>query len=406
MTRQMKRETLVLLSHEYPPYVFGGAATFSKQVAEWLSERGWRVVAIVGRAGIHERVLINKISDRLTVMRLYFPEIPPRWLFYAKFVRSYVERLAEKSCRIILSNNPLTGLAVPKNIKNSLHIITFFHGSVYSLLSLVYYASLADITKISLPELAYYSEVPLIRYLTKKDLLLSDTYVFVAKHVMKEFENLYTDLAKDIRNKGVIMYPGIEHSRLANLRKNVEKVDIGKIIVAFVGRLYYTKGVVHAIRAAKALSHELNIKDVELWIFGKGPLEYWVKYYIGKREDLKGGVKLFGFVERAKLLTLLAKYVDVLIHPSLYEGAPLVIMEAQALGIPVVAYDLPWTSEFIVNELNGLKARYPSITELAYNILKASKLNRDKISSIAEIYGRTRSFRILEKSLQDIVLET
>jgi len=395
----MKRETLVLLSHEYPPYGFGGAATFSKQVAEWLSERGWRVIAIVGRASVRERVSISRVSDRLTVVRLYFPEIPPRWLFYAKLVRSYVERLAEKGCRVILSNNPLTGLAVPKNIRNSLHVITVFHGSVYSLLSLVYYAPLADITKISPPELAYYSEVPLIKYLTEKDLLLSDTYVFVAKHVMKEFENIYADLAKDIRNKGVIMYPSIEYSRLANLRKNVEKVDIGKIIVAFVGRLYYTKGVVHAIRVVKALSHELNIKDVELWIFGKGPLEYWVKHCIRKREDLKGGVKFFGFVERSKLLTLLAKYVDVLIHPSLYEGAPLAIMEAQALGIPVVTFDLPWTSEFIVNELNGLKARYPSITELAYNILKASKLNRDEISSIAKIYDRARNFRILEKSL-------
>jgi len=402
----MKHETLVLLSHEYPPYVFGGVAIFSKQVAEWLSERGWRVIAIVGRADIHEKVSINRVNNRLTVIRLYFPEIPPRWLFYAKFVRSYVERLAEKGCRVILSNNPLTGLAVPKNIKNSFHVNTFFHGSVYSLLSPVYYASLADITKISSPELIYYSEVPLIMYLTKKDLLLSDTYMFVAKHVMKEYENIYADLAKDIRNKGIIMYPGIKHSRLANLRKNVEKVDIGKIIVTFVGRLYYTKGVVHTIRAVEALSHELNIKDVELWIFGKGPLEYWVKHYIGKREYLKCRVKLFGFVERAKLLTLLAKYVDVLIHPSLYEGAPLAIMEAQALGIPVVTYDLPWTSEFIINELNGLKARYPSITELAYNILKASKLSRDKISSIAEIYDGSRNFRILEESLHNIVLGT
>jgi len=276
---------------------------------------------------------------------------------------------------------------------------------VYSLLSLAYYASPADITKISPPELAYYSEVPLIKYLTKRDLLLSDTYVFVAKHVMREFENIYVDLAKDIRSRGVVMYPGIEHPRLADLRRSVEKVDIGKIVVAFVGRLYYTKGVAHAIRAVKALSHELNIKDVELWIFGKGPLEYWANYYI-KREDLKGVVKLFGFVERAKLLALLAKYVDVLVHPSLYEGAPLAVMEAQALGIPVVTYDLPWTSEFVVNGLNGLKVRYPSITELAYNILKASKLSRDKISSIAEIYDRARSFRVLEESLQNIVLET
>ena len=402
----MACKMLALLSHEYPPYIFGGVATFSKQVAEWFSERDWRVIVIAGRAGLREKVSINKVNDRLIVVRLYFPEIPPRWLLYARVVRGYVGRLAEKGCKVILSNNPLTSLVIPKSARNRLHFITFFHGSIYSLLSLIHYIPFTDYIMLSPYELAYYSEAPLINYLTKRDLILSDLYVFVAKHIMEEFRNFYMDFVGNIRKKSIVVYPGIEYFKLVNFRRVVTKVDIGKIIVAFVGRLYYTKGVVHAIRAAEALLHELGVKDIELWIFGKGPLEYWIRYYIRKKEGLKDRVKLFGFVERARLLTLLAKYVDVLIHPSLYEGAPLAVMEAQALGIPVATYDFPWASEFVVDGINGFKARYPNTKELAYNILKALKLNRSRISSIAKIYDRTRNFQIFEENLQNLILET
>ena len=56
-------------------------------------------------------------------------------------------------------------------------------------------------------------------------------------------------------------------------------------------------------------------------------------------------------MERSRLL--LAKYVDILLHPSLHEGAPLAVMETQALGIPTVAFDLPWSTEFVIKGTNG-----------------------------------------------------
>jgi len=395
----MRSQTLILLSHEYPPYVFGGVAFFSRSVAEWLSESGWRVVVIAGKAGFSERVSVSKISDRLTVVRLYFPEIPPRWLLYGKVARGYVVRLIERGYSVVLSNAPLTGLVVPRSVRSKLHVITFFHGSIYSLLSLVYYTPLSDLTKISPLELAYYSQLPLMSYLAKQDLLLSNSYVFVARHVMEEYKDIYADLAESVRSKGIVMYPGIEYTQLARLRMIVEKVDTGRIIIAFVGRLYYTKGVVHAVKAVEALLHNLNVKDAELWIFGKGPLEQWIKYYVRRNRDLRNRVKLFGFIERDKLITLLARYVDVLLHPSLYEGAPIAIMEAQALGIPVVTYRLPWASEFIIDGFNGFKAEYPHVEELSISITKALNLNRDNIASFASIYDRTKAFHTLKNIL-------
>jgi len=397
----VKPQTLILISHEYPPYVFGGVAFFSRRVAEWLSESGWRVVVIAGKAGFSERVSVSKVSDRLTVVRLYFPEIPPRWLLYGKVARGYVVRLIERGYSVVLSNAPLTGLVVPRSVRSKLHVITFFHGSIYSLLSLVYYTPLSDLTKISPLELAYYSQLPLMSYLAKQDLLLSNSYVFVARHVMEEYKDIYADLAESVQSKGIIMYPGIEYTQLARLRMIVEKVDTGRIIIAFVGRLYYTKGVVHAVKAVEALLHNLNVKDAELWIFGKGPLEQWIKYYVRRKRDLRNRVKLFGFIERDKLITLLARYVDVLLHPSLYEGAPIAIMEAQALGIPVVAYDLPWAQEFIIDGVNGYKALCPDTFKLAESILKAVYVNPGKVMLVAKRYDWREVFKILGNLLRE-----
>jgi len=394
---------LALLSHEYPPYIFGGVATFSKQVAEWFSERGWRVIAIVGRAGIREKVSINKVSDRLIVVRLYFPEIPPRWLLYARVVRDYVERLAEKGCKVILSNNPLTSLAIPKNVRSRLRVITFFHGSIYSLLSLIHYAPFTDYFMLSPYELAYYSEAPLINCLTKRDLILSDLYVFVAKHVMEEFRDLYIDLAENIQSKGIVAYPGIEYFQLINLRKNMEKVDTDKIIIAFIGRLYYAKGIVYAVKAVESLVYNLNVRDVEFWIFGKGPLEQWVRSYIRKDKDLGNRVKLVGFVKRERLLTILTRYVDVLLHPSLYEGAPLAIIEACTLGIPVVTYDLLWAKEFVFDGINGYKEPYPFIDKLADGIIQALKLRNKIPLNLAEKYDRTKTFTKLENIIASMM---
>lgn len=399
----MRSQTLILLSHEYPPYVFGGAAFFSRSVAEWLSGSGWRVVVIAGKAGFSERVSVSKISDRLTVVRLYFPEIPPRWLLYGKVARGYVVRLIERGYGVVLSNAPLAGLVVPRSVRSKLHVITFFHGSIYSLLSLVYYTPLSDLTKISPLELAYYSQLPLISYLAKQDLLLSNSYVFVARHVMEEYKGIYVDLAESVRSKGIVIYPGIEYTQLARLRMNVEKVDTGRIIIAFVGRLYYTKGAVHAIKAIEFLLHNLNAKDIEFWIFGRGPLELWIKQYMRRNEDLKNKIRFFGFIKRDKLMIVLAKYVDILLHPSLYEGAPLSVIESQALGIPVVTFDLPWAREFIFNNVNGYREPYPYIEKLADGIVRTLRLRGSVPLNLAKKYDKSETLIKLENVLVSVM---
>jgi glycosyltransferase involved in cell wall biosynthesis len=389
-----KEWTAVLLSHEYPPYIFGGVATYTKQLAEWLSNNGWRVFVIAGKASIVEKIKIEKHSDKLTIIKVYFPEIPPRWLFYALPAKNILRRLLKSKIDVILSNNPLTWLAL-NNLKTKAKIITFFHGSIYSLLAFFHYVSLKDIRKINPEELMYYNEISLINYLTKKDLSISDISIFVAKHVMMEFGNIYKDIIGGNEHREAVIYPGIDYDTLVRLRLNLGRIEKSKIVIAYVGRLYYTKGLTHAVKVAEYIAREGYEKEVELWIFGNGPLKYWLKKYI-RRKRIDNIVRYYGIVERSRLLSLLAKHVDVLLHPSLYEGAPISVMEAQALGIPVVTYDLPWACEFVFEGVNGYTAPYPDIARLSENIFKVLKLNSNNITTFARKYDRKISFESMK----------
>jgi glycosyltransferase involved in cell wall biosynthesis len=76
-------------------------------------------------------------------------------------------------------------------------------------------------------------------------------------------------------------------------------------------------------------------------------------------------------------------------------------METQALGIPTVAFDLPWSTEFIINDINGYRAPYPDVHRLGEVVLKAKELDRDKVALLAKRFDREVSFRVIESLLEE-----
>jgi glycosyltransferase involved in cell wall biosynthesis len=404
MSENNTNPDVVLLTHEYPPYVFGGVATYMKNIAEWLSQRGWKVLVIAGKTNLQNRLVVER-KGNLTTVRIYFPEMPPRWFIYSLIARNYLKNMLMSTTtpKAILTNGLTAWLMFRKLKINPPHLlITVFHGSMYAPI-MVFKSMLnyRNIGKIFPEEFLYFAQAPLHDILVKRDLDISNYYIFVAKHVSREFEQLYREKAVKIRERGKIVYPGIEFEYLVKLGQSVKAREKNRNIVAFVGRLFYSKGAIYAVKSIDYLVNELREKDFELWVFGKGPLKPWLEHYV-KKKDLSRFVKIHGFLPRDKLLYNLAKYVDVLLHPSLYEAAPLAVIESQALGIPVVTYDLPWAQEFILNGVSGYRAPYADIPALAKYILKALDLDKDKIVLQARRFDKERSFRKLQDILNEL----
>ena len=101
------------------------------------------------------------------------------------------------------------------------------------------------------------------------------------------------------------------------------------------------------------------------WIVGRGGESYVSKLLsMCKELGLDNKVKFWGFVDQAKKFELLARS-HILINPSAREGWGLVNIEANAMGTPIVAYDVPGLVDSIKDGQSGLLVKKNLPEELA-----------------------------------------
>lgn len=117
--------------------------------------------------------------------------------------------------------------------------------------------------------------------------------------------------------------------------------------VAFVGRLVAQKdpGLIAAIAG------RLAAQGVATTIVGGGPGEARVRRAL-RRELATGRVEMTGAVDRLRALHELAR-ASLLVLPSRWEGLPVVVLEALALGVPVVAAAVGGVPEIIADGRTG-----------------------------------------------------
>lgn len=113
----------------------------------------------------------------------------------------------------------------------------------------------------------------------------------------------------------------------------------GPVRLLFVGRLDAQKNV---MRLLEALDHVQA--DVELVVVGEGELRPKIEQHI--RNAHLPNVRLVGAQTGPALLDWY-RWADVFVLPSDKEGMPLVLLEAMASGLPVVATDVPGSRELV-----------------------------------------------------------
>jgi glycogen(starch) synthase len=143
--------------------------------------------------------------------------------------------------------------------------------------------------------------------------------------------------------------------------------------VGFIGRLDPIKRVQDLIRAIALLGD-----TVHLHLFGSGGERERLDAMV-RRKHLEKHVTFHGTVARP--LEALAN-IDILVLPSDAEGFGLVLIEAMAAGVPVVATDVEGIRDVVQHGTNGLLAPVRSPRRLAELIAKVadnSKLRRKLI---------------------------
>jgi glycosyltransferase involved in cell wall biosynthesis len=124
--------------------------------------------------------------------------------------------------------------------------------------------------------------------------------------------------------------------------------------VLFVGSLVEGKGVKELLEAFAEVAAEHPA--ARLLLAGEGALEHEIEGLAGARPATQG-VVLLGRVDHDDVPRLMDA-ADVLALPSHAEGLPVCLMEAAAMGLPVVATDVGGSAE--VARLNPLSRVVPA----------------------------------------------
>jgi glycosyltransferase involved in cell wall biosynthesis len=132
----------------------------------------------------------------------------------------------------------------------------------------------------------------------------------------------------------------------------------GPLVVA-VSRLHRQKGLTYLLSAVPALA--ARFPDVQVVVVGGGPLESRLRAE-AEKAGLKSRAAFLG--ERPDAKEILAA-ADVFVLPSLWEGLPYVLVEAAALGRPIVATDIDGVREVIRNGETGILVPAENPAELA-----------------------------------------
>lgn len=138
-------------------------------------------------------------------------------------------------------------------------------------------------------------------------------------------------------DKAIIVKNGLRpqsysYDQLARVRVRNENEAESKMIIGHIGRFVYAKNHEFII---KVFEHVQKIHaNSELWLIGeKQGSGYETIYNLVKEKGLLSRVRFLGNTDQIREYL---SAMDVLLFPSRFEGLPLVLVEAQVNGLPIV----------------------------------------------------------------------
>ena len=172
--------------------------------------------------------------------------------------------------------------------------------------------------------------------------------------------------------------------------------------IGFVGRLSEEKGIQWLLKAMVKIKQDIS--DVRLLIVGTGPMEKELRELRDSLE-LNAQVEFVGY--RQNVFEVL-RQLDVFVIPSRSEGCPIVVLEAMAMGLPVVASHVGGNPELVHDGETGYLVPYDNLEKMANVVVNLLK-DRDKARKMGE-KGKELAFTRFHPSnfvrqLQDLYLQ-
>lgn len=187
------------------------------------------------------------------------------------------------------------------------------------------------------------------------DLLLVPSKILLKQLQEKSFKKPASYLPNGVTLK--------QHHLLSAIKKNSlkKKYSLQEKVVLHFGRLSPEKNVNLLIKAFHLLTK--NHQNISLLVIGDGPAKKNLMKLV-KKLDIEDQVVFTGFIEHQKLISSgFLSAGDIFATASPMENNPMVVLEAMALGLPIVGVRQAGLIELVSS--NGYLAKPGDVKELA-----------------------------------------
>jgi len=342
---------VVFVSHEYPPYIFGGIGTFVESLARELGRMGVTTTVICGYpkpSPPKQKNMGDMEDEAVKITRLPYLNVPlSRHTMFQVFNLRRIRDIVRDTKADVVHGQ--AGSIFPSTIviRSLAPVVVTFHGSAK--------ANKANASR-SLTRGGSWGDFwtslvgyPAWNYIYQKELQHADAAVAVSSSLQSD---ILRETGGEYREKLCTIRSGVDINQLDRRYGRFEDTLENHDTVLFAGRLVWAKGALDLVRIGALLGE----KRMKLIIHGTGPLLGRVRRNVKELALESVEIKDFSYDEMMKSM----RRSSFVVLPSRYEACPMAILEAMCLGKIPVMYNLPYARELTENGEYGVLATDPN----------------------------------------------
>ncbi len=374
----MSERIFVVVNGLLYPYILGGAEIFAHSLSNELSKLGYDVTllgysksdyirnasALKRRYNVVTSPSIGRFFDRLILP-----------LHAGNLIRG-IDNSGDRPIVIsIMSHSSLLGYILARKFSSKCHIVSFSGGD----------AAISSMTGIWLERIRidYYLYSRLAITINNSRSIFIATTNLMRKQMVKA----------GVKRDRIVLIPRFVEDRFFQVDPTSSILDGNSIV--FAGRFSEEKGIKTLLEAFGIVAKRKP--EAKLRLLGEGPLRSLIiRYMQGK--GLQENIEVVDSVPYENIDLYLGNST-IFILPSLNEGLPNALLQAMAVGLPIVASKVGGIPEAISDGIDGVLVNPGSPHELANEIInlledrkKALQLGRNAKAS-AERYRVSKVIR-------------
>ncbi len=216
---------------------------------------------------------------------------------------------------------------------------------------------------------------------------------------LSDYEKAIAAKVASLSKTSIINY-GIEANNFSQPLDKIESrkifdVDTTEFIFGNVGRLHEQKGHQYLLQAFAKVAN-----CARLLIIGDGELK---DELIKIADDLQIGDRITFLGTRSDIYEFLSA-IDVFVMPSLWEGQPIALLEALAMGKPCIVSDVDGIPEIITNGVNGYLVKPKDVTGLT-QVMNEAINNPEILKQFASVGVNTITEKFLAQNMAKAIAD-